>query len=331
MYFVNFRYQLLGRKLRHVAFAGLAATGIAVHTPALAENYPSHPVVITVPFAAGGTVDNVARHIQQRLAGELGQTVVIENRGGAGGTIGMAGVARSKPDGYSVGMVFDSFSTEQHIHSRLPYTEKDLTGVAYMVRSPMVLAVAPSTPYQTLADYVTASKDGSVSYASVGAGSSNHLAAELFHQTAGTSGLHTPYKGGGPAITDLMGGHVDSIIASLPLVLPHVQSGKLRALAVTAPERVKALPDVPAIAETYPGFEIYSWVGMVAPAGVPDQALDTLSAAVTASLRDPEVSEKVTNAGFEVVAEGRDAMNTLVKNESERWGKLINDINLRLE
>lgn len=321
----------LGRTLRRAALFGLAATGIAAHLPSMAQDYPSKPVVITVPFAAGGTVDNVARHIQQRLAEELGQTVVIENRGGAGGTIGMAAVARSQPDGYSVGMVFDSFSTEQHIHPRLSYGAKDLTGVSYMVRSPMVLAVAPSTPYQTLADYVAASKDGSVSYASVGAGSSNQLAAELFHQTAGTSGLHIPYKGGGPAITDLMGGHVDSIIASLPLVLPHIQTGKLRALAVTAPARVKALPEVPAIAETYPGFEIYSWVGMVAPSSAPDQALDTLSAAVTATLRDPEVSEKISNAGFEVVAQGRDAMNTLVQGESERWGKLIKDINLRID
>lgn len=329
MLFRSSQNHQFGCTLRRAALLCLTTIGITSHLPAMAQDYPSQPVVITVPFAAGGTVDNVARHVQQHLAKELGQTVVIENRGGAGGTIGMAAVARSKPDGYSVGMVFDSFSTEQHIYPKLSYSSKDLTGVAYMVRSPMVLAVSPSTPYQTLADYVAASRDGSVSYASVGAGSSNHLAAELFHQTAGTSGLHTPYKGGGPAITDLMGGHVESIIASLPLVLPHIQTGKLRALAVTAPERVKALPDVPAIAETYPGFEIYSWVGMVAPANTPDPALDTLSKAVISTLRDPEVTEKITNAGFEVVAQGRDAMNTLVHDESERWGKLIDDINLR--
>jgi len=319
--------------VRRQLCAALATLALAVGglSPAHADTYPERNVVMLVPFAPGGTVDNVARHVQQRLAQELGQTVVIENRGGAGGTIGMAAVAKAKPDGYMMGMVFDSFATEQHIYPKLSYGVEDLTGVAYMVRSPMVLAVAPSTPYQTLDQYVAAAKTGDVSFASVGAGSSNHLAAELFHQTAASRGIHTPYKGGGPAITDLMGGHVDSIIASLPLVLPHIQSGKLRALAVTAPQRVPALPDVPAMSETYPGFEIYSWVGMVAPAGVPAERLDRMSAAVQAALRDPDVTQRVTQAGFEVVAEGRDAMNTLVKTESARWGRLIDDIKLRPE
>lgn len=318
------------RRPVQTTLAALAAS-LALQAPALADTYPERSVVMLVPFAPGGTVDNVARHVQQRLAQELGQTVVIENRGGAGGTIGMAAVSKAKPDGYMMGMVFDSFATEQRIYPKLPYAAQDLTGVAYMVRSPMVLAVAPNTPYQTLAQYVEASRSGDVSFASVGSGSSNHLAAELFHQTAGTQGIHTPYKGGGPAITDLMGGHVDSIIASLPLVLPHIQSGKLRALAVTAPQRVPALPQVPAMAETYPGLEIYSWVGMVAPAGVPPERLDRMAQAVQTALQDPAVTQRVTDAGFEVVAQGREAMNALVQSESARWGQLIDDIKLRPE
>ncbi|OZI71549.1 tripartite tricarboxylate transporter substrate binding protein [Bordetella genomosp. 12] len=310
------------------AWLAAAACGLfgwaAGAAPAAAETYPSKPLTVVVPFAAGGTVDKVARQLQQSLQDKLGQTVVIDNRGGAGGTIGTALVAKAPADGYTVEMVFDSYATEQHIYPRLPYsTEKDLTGVSYMVRSPMVLVVSPGTPYRSLADYVAAAKRGNVSYASVGAGSSNHLAAELFHQTAGTSGLHTPYRGGGPAITDLLGGHVDSMIASLPLVLPHIQAGKLRALAVTAPARVPALPDTPAVAESYPGFEIYSWVGMVAPAHTPSDRLDKLSRITIEALRDPAVAQRIHESGFDVVAGGREEMNALVKSESDRWGKLI--------
>ncbi|WP_313380528.1 tripartite tricarboxylate transporter substrate binding protein [Achromobacter insolitus] len=307
-----------------LARTALAAGAWTAAAPALADTYPSKPVTVVVPFAAGGTVDRVARQVQQALQDKLGQTVVIDNRGGAGGTIGTALVAKAAPDGYTVEMVFDSYATEQHIYPKLPYdAARDLTGVSYMVRSPMVLAVTGNGPYQTLADYVAAGKNGSVSYASVGAGSSNHLAAEMFHQAAGTSGIHTPYRGGGPAVSDLMGGHVESIIASLPLVLPHIQSGKLRALAVTAPKRVAALPDVPAIAESYPGFEVYSWVGMVAPAQTPPATLDKLADATIAALRDPAVAGRITESGFEVVAGGRADMDKLVRAESERWGQLI--------
>lgn len=308
-----------------LAGAALSVLGwSAALAPAAAESFPSKPVTVVVPFAAGGTVDKVARQIQQSLQDKLGQTVVIDNRGGAGGTIGTALVAKAPADGYTVGMVFDSYATEQHIYPRLPYdADKDLTGVAYMVRSPMVLVVTPGTPYRSLADYVAAAKRGGVSFASVGAGSSNHLAAELFHQTAGSSGLHTPYRGGGPAITDLLGGHVESMIASLPLVLPHIQAGKLRALAVTAPARVPALPDTPAVAESYPGFEIYSWVGMVAPANMPADRLDKLSQATIEALRDPAVAQRINESGFDVVAGGRQAMNELLRSESARWGQLI--------
>lgn len=318
----------LRRRALLAAACGAAAWGAAIG-PAAAQAYPAKPVTVVVPFAAGGTVDKVARQVQQVLQDKLGQSVIIDNRGGAGGTIGTAHVAKAAPDGYTVEMVFDSYATEQHMYPHLPYaTERDLTGVSYMVRSPMVLAVNAASPLRTLADYVAAGKKGGVSFASVGSGSSNHLAAELFHQTAGTSGIHTPYKGGGPAVSDLIGGHVDSIIASLPLVLQHIQSGKLRALAVTAPRRVAALPDVPAIAETFPGFEIYSWVGMVAPAKTPAAVLDTLAGATTAALRDPAIAQRMQDAGFEVVAGGREDMNRLVRAESARWGALIRKLNI---
>ena len=298
----------------------LAAAG-----PVAADSYPSRLVTVIVPFAAGGTVDKVARQIQEPLRARLGQQVLVDNRGGAGGTIGMAALAKSAPDGYAVALVFDSYATEQHIHPKLPYaTLRDFAGVSYVARSPMVLVVPAGSPHKTLKDYVAAAKvKGAVSYASVGAGSSNHLAAELFHETAGSQGLHVPFKGGGPALTDLMGGHVDSMIASLPLVLQQVHSGKLRALAVTSPKRNAALPEVPAVAETYKGFEVYSWVGMVAPAKTPAPVLDRLSADMRATLRDPEVAKRLSDGGFEVVAGDRQATDQLIRSESERWGRLI--------
>jgi tripartite-type tricarboxylate transporter receptor subunit TctC len=299
----------------------------------MAQDYPSKNVTLVVPFAAGGTVDKVARQIQEPLRARLGQPLIIDNKGGAGGTIGMAAVAKAPPDGYTLALVFDSYATEQHIYPKLPYvTLRDLTGVSYVARSPMVLVVPATSPYKTLQDYVAAAKKpGAVSYASVGAGSSNHLAAELFHETAGTSGTHVPFKGGGPAVTDLLGGHVDSMIASLPLVLPQVQAGKLRALAVTSPKRTTILPDVPAVAESYRGFEVYSWVGMVAPAKTPVPVLDRLAADMAATLHNPEVAKRFTEGGFEVVAGSREQMNQLIKSESERWGRVIKARNIVAE
>jgi tripartite-type tricarboxylate transporter receptor subunit TctC len=319
------------RRLRQYALALVLQAGFIA--AAHAQAYPAKPVTLVVPFAAGGTVDKVARQIQEPLRARLGQPLIIDNKGGAGGTIGMAAVAKSAPDGYTVAMVFDSYATEQHIYPKLPYvTLRDLAGVSYVVRSPMVLVVPAASPFKTLQDYVAAArKKNAVTYASVGAGSSNHLAAEYFHEAAGSSGLHVPFKGGGPAIADLMGGHVDSMIASLPLVLPQVQGGKLRALAVTSPQRAAALPDVPAVAETYKGFEVYSWVGMVAPARTPAAVLDKLAADVNATLRDPEVNKRLTEGGFEVVAGSREQMDKLVKAESDRWGRIIKQRNIVAE
>ncbi|CAG2157579.1 hypothetical protein LMG31506_06055 [Cupriavidus yeoncheonensis] len=303
-----------------LALACALAPGLA-----RADRWPAKPVTIIVPYAAGGTVDKVARQVQEGLRTRLAQTVVIDNRAGAGGTIGTGQIARSTADGYTVGMVFDSFATEPHFYPRLPYaSHRDLTGVSYLVRSPMVLVVPAASPYKTVQDYVAAARvPNKVSYASVGNGSSNQLVAEAFHEAAGTTGIHTPYKGGGPAINDLLGGHVDSMIASLPLVLPYVQAGKLRALAVTSRQRDTRLPAVPAVSEAYKGFEAYSWVAMIAPAKTPPEVLGKLAAAMTATLRDPAITKQLTDGGFEVVAGDAQQTNKLIQDESARWGRLI--------
>lgn len=292
---------------------------------AAADTWPAKPVTIIVPYAAGGTVDKVARQVQEGLRKRLAQTVVIDNRAGAGGTIGTAQLARSTPDGYTIGMVFDGYATEPYFYPKLPYaSHRDLTGVAYMVRSPMVLVVPAASPYKTVQEYVAAARvPNKVSYASVGNGSSNQLVAEAFHEAAGTSGIHTPYKGGGPAINDLLGGHVDSMIASLPLVLPYVQAGKLRALAMTSRQRDERLPAVPTVSELYKGFEAYSWVALIAPTRTPPDVLGKLTAAMTATLRDPAIAKQLTDGGFEVVAGDASQTNKLIQDESARWGRLI--------
>ncbi|WP_042877518.1 tripartite tricarboxylate transporter substrate-binding protein [Cupriavidus necator] len=311
--------------LRRLAAAGMLAATMAAPAGARAETWPAKPLTLIVPYAAGGTVDKVARQVQDGLRKRLAQPVMIDNRAGAGGTIGTGQIARSAADGYTIGMVFDAFATEPYVYPKLPYaSHKDLTGVSYMVRSPMVLVVPASSPYKTLQDYVAAAKKpNAVSYASVGAGSSNQLVAELFHEAAGTSGIHTPYKGGGPAINDLLGGHVDSMIASLPLVLPYVQAGKLRALAVTARQRDARLPSVPAVAEAYKGFEAYSWVAMIAPAKTPPNVVGKLAAEVNATLRDPALAKVLADGGFEVIAGDAAQANKLIQEESARWGRLI--------
>jgi tripartite-type tricarboxylate transporter receptor subunit TctC len=306
---------------------------MAASTLATADTWPSRPVTVVVPYAAGGTVDRVARLMQDGLHARLSQTIIVDNRPGAGGTIGTAQLARSKPDGYTLGMVFDGFAAEGHIYPKLPYQgQRDLTGVSYMVRAPMVLVVPAASAYRNLDEYVAAARSTkAVSYASVGPGSSNHLVAEAFFEAAGTSGVHTPYKGGGPAINDLLGGHVDSMIASLPLILPYVQSGKLRALAVTSPQRDSRLSSIPAMAERYKGFEAYSWVAMIAPSKTPQPIMEKLTSAVTATLRDPGVARQLGAAGFDVVAGDARQTNSLIQAESVRWGRLIKARHITLE
>ncbi|MGH8786211.1 MAG: tripartite tricarboxylate transporter substrate-binding protein [Cupriavidus necator] len=315
---------------RRLVLGGAAAMLLAGRAGAQARS--NGPLVLVVPFAPGGVVDKTAREVHAGLGRRLGQTVVIENHDGAGGTIGTSIVARSKADGHTIGLVYDSYATEPLAYPNLPYRAgRDLTGVSYMVRAPMALVVPAASPWRTLQDYVRACRQSrEVSYASVGVGSSNHLTAEWFHRAAGTHGLHVPFRGGAPALKDLLGGHVDSMFASLPLVLAQLQAGKLRALAVSSSARNPHLPTVPTLADTWPGLVTYSWVGMIARAGTPAAQLDRLAAAVSQALREPAVTQRLYDNGFEVVASGREAMNALVASEAARWAELARQRTLAL-
>jgi len=320
----------IGRRL--LVAAGLLAgvAGACAQTP-----WPSKPVRIVVPFPPGGIVDTVARQLQPRLQAALGQTVLIDNRSGAGGTIGVGEVARSTPDGYTVVMVFDAYATYPLVYPKLGYdTAKDLVPVTQIASNPLVLVVHPGVPATNLKQFVelAKSKPGKLNYASVGAGSSNHLTAEYFKSVSGTFIAHIPYRGGGPAQQDLLGGQVDMMFLSAVLAQTHVRAGKLRALAQTGARRVAAYPDVATVAESgYPGFDVSSWVGMLAPAGTPRPVVDRLHDEIRRILAEPEFVARLTEQGLTPIANAPEQFAAVLASEQAKWRRLVTDRKLSLD
>ncbi|WP_347483876.1 tripartite tricarboxylate transporter substrate binding protein [Vandammella animalimorsus] len=320
------------RKLLLAATALALAANTALAAP---PAWPQKTIRIVVPFPPGGTVDGVARLLQPRLQAALGQTVLIDNRAGAGGTVGVREVARSAPDGYTVGMVFDAFTTYPLVYPNLGFdSRKDLVPVTQMASNPLVLVVNPSVPANNLQELVALAKakPGTLNYASVGAGSSNHLTAEWFKSVAGIDVAHIPYKGGGPAQQDLLGGQVQMMFLSAVLAQPHVRAGKLRALAQTGATRVDAYRDVPTVAESgYPDFHVESWVGMLAPAGTPSAIIDRLHTEVTAALNNADVKARLAEQGLQPIANTPAQFAQALSDEYAKWQRLISERNLSLE
>lgn len=320
------------RKLLLAATALALAANTALAAP---PAWPQKTVRIVVPFPPGGTVDGVARLLQPRLQAALGQTVLIDNRAGAGGTVGVREVARSAPDGYTVGMVFDAFTTYPLVYPNLGFdSRKDLVPVTQMASNPLVLVVNPSVPANNLQELIALAKakPGTLNYASVGAGSSNHLTAEWFKSVAGIDVAHIPYKGGGPAQQDLLGGQVQMMFLSAVLAQPHVRAGKLRALAQTGTKRVDAYRDVPTVAESgYPDFHVESWVGMLAPAGTPSAIIDRLHTEVTAALNSADVKARLAEQGLQPIANTPAQFAQALSDEYAKWQRLISERNLSLE
>ncbi|WP_343292041.1 tripartite tricarboxylate transporter substrate binding protein [Vandammella animalimorsus] len=320
------------RKLLLAATALALAANTALAAP---PAWPQKTIRIVVPFPPGGTVDGVARLLQPRLQAALGQTVLIDNRAGAGGTVGVREVARSAPDGYTVGMVFDAFTTYPLVYPNLGFdSRKDLVPVTQMASNPLVLVVNPSVPANNLQELIALAKakPGTLNYASVGAGSSNHLTAEWFKSVAGIDVQHIPYKGGGPAQQDLLGGQVQMMFLSAVLAQPHVRAGKLRALAQTGATRVDAYRDVPTVAESgYPNFHVESWVGMLAPAGTPSAIIDRLHTEVTAALNSADVKTRLAEQGLRPIANTPAQFAQALSDEYAKWQSLISERNLSLE
>jgi tripartite-type tricarboxylate transporter receptor subunit TctC len=316
---------------RHTLFAALA---LCLAAPALyAQPYPNKPIQVMVPYPPGGIIDNLTRAMLPKLSAALGQPLIIENKPGAGGSIGTAQVAKARPDGYSVLMVFDTHAVNPLLY-KLPYeSDKDLTPIALISTSPLIVVSPPALPANSIKELVALAKakPGVLNYASTGAGSSNQLAAELFKSTAGVDMTHVPYKGGAPAITDVLGGRVEVMFVSATSVLQHIKAGKMKALAVTTRERIALLPEVPTVAETYPGFEAQSWGGMLAPGGTPPEIVNRLNAEVRAALQTPELTSLFQTQALRAAPGTPQDFGRFIHTETERWGAVIRKANIKVE
>jgi tripartite-type tricarboxylate transporter receptor subunit TctC len=306
-------------------FAALAV-GFALTGQALA--WPTKPVTVVVPFPAGGSTDTLARAIAPKLHDKFGQPFVVENKPGATGTIGATLVKRAAPDGHTLLVTsLGPLVIAPHLIKNVPYDPgKDFDLITVAVQAPNVLVVPAASPFKSVADVIAAhkAKPGTVTFASSGNGSSDHLTAALFWQQTGTEGIHVPYKGGAPAISDLLGGQVQASFQNINAIIEHVKGGKLRALAITSQKRSPLLPDVPTLAEAgVKGVDVYSWQAVVAPKGLPAEVKSQLHAAIVSALNDPQVRQRFTSLGFEVVANTPEQFATFQQNESARWKKVI--------
>ena len=305
-----------------------AVACVAVSSPALAQTYPTKPVTLVVPFPAGGPTDASARIIGKGLSGLLGQSVVIENRPGAGGTVGSIYVAKAAPDGYT--LLWGGASTlavAPALYPQLAYDPlKSFAHISFVSRSPHLLVGRTGLPVRTLRELVAAAKarPGTFTYGSAGNGSATHLTGELFKSTLDINLVHVPYKGGGPALNDLLGSQIDLVFDAIPTLLPHVKSGKLVAFAITGKKRDPLLADVPTVAESLGvEFDAYSWFGLVAPAGTPAQIVQRLSRDVEAVLRDKEVRDQLANTGFEVVGTSPEQFRDIIATEVRKWTAVV--------
>ncbi|WP_225613180.1 tripartite tricarboxylate transporter substrate binding protein [Variovorax sp. VRV01] len=297
--------------------------------------WPAKPVRLVVGFPPGGIVDTVARQLQPRLQAALGQTVIVDNRSGAGGTLAAAEVARAAPDGHTLLMVFDSYATYPLVYPKLSFDiAKDLQPVTQVASNPLVLVVNPKVQAKDFQRFVGLLKaqPGGLNYASVGPGSSNHLTAEYFKAVSGTFVTHIPYRGGGPAQQDLLGGQVEMRFLSAVLAQPHVNAGRLRALAQTGAQRVAAYAEVPTVAESgYPGFEVNSWVGLLAPAGTPRAVVDRLQAEVRKAVTEPAFQQRLREQGLTGIANTPEQFAAVLRTEQDKWTRLVRDRRLSLE
>lgn len=315
----------------------LAMLGAVALAPAYAEDpYPNKPVTIVVPFAVGGSTDLVARLIGDQLGQALGQPAIVTNRTGGGGVVGWSNVARAEPDGYTVLTTEMSFAIAPGLLSTLPFdAKKDFTHITTAVQVPHVLVVNPNVPAKTVQELIALAKKkpGELFYGSGGNGTNTHLAAELFKDSTGNLDIvHVPYKGAGAVLADLMGGQVQMLITSLPTALPHIKSGKLRALMVASDQRSPALPDVPSAPEVgLPKMDIKFWIGFAAPAGTPQAAIDKLNQSIIATLRTPASQKRLEQMGLETIGNTPAEATRLVDQEMDRWAGIVKQRGIKVD
>ena len=309
--------------------------GLAMACSVAAQTFPNKPIRMVVPFAPGGVVDVTARQIGPKLSEALGQPVLIENRSGAGGTLAADYVAKAAPDGHTLLVAFDSHAVNPHIYkTELRYdTFKDLAPISFIGSIPLLLATHTTFPANDMASFIQAAKakPGSISYASVGAGSSGHLAAEQLKLLANMDMLHIPFKGGAPALSALMGEQVQLIVFAAGAGVPLVQSGKIKALAVSGKRRSQALPSVPTMAEAgYPQLDSGAWIGLLAPSGTPAAVIARLNAEIAKVLKDPELIKKLADQAVDLSSSTPEELGALIRAEHDKWGRVIKDAKLNV-
>jgi tripartite-type tricarboxylate transporter receptor subunit TctC len=303
--------------------------------PALAQNYPNRPIRLIVPWPPTGTVDILGRTLGQKLAENMAQPVLVENRAGANGIIGSETAAKSPPDGYT--LVVDNVTghaINATLQAKMPFDSlRDFAHVSLLAWVPDGIVSLPSLPAKNVQELIALAKaqPGKLTYASFGVGSSGHLAGELFKMMAGVNLLHVPYKGGGPAIADLLAGQVSIYYPVVPSVVPLVKANRLRLLAVTGAKRSSALPDVPTVAESLPGFEASNWFGLMAPAGTPPDIVGRLNVEAHKALQAPDVREKLAALGFEIQTGTPQEFSALLRSETEKWAKVVKTSGARAE
>jgi tripartite-type tricarboxylate transporter receptor subunit TctC len=315
--------------------AFLVAACVLASPAAHAQPYPSRPITLIIPFAVGGSNDIVGRAIGKKLAEAWGQPVVVENRSGAGGIIGASAVAAAPPDGYTLLLVSSTFTINPAIKKSMPFdTIKDFTPVAFIARSPLLLTASNHLAVRSAKELLAlaGSKPGQISYASAGPGSINQISAELIALSAGVKLMHVPYRGGAPALNDLLGDHVDIYVSSLPQVLQLARSGQVRALAVTSARRTVLLPDVPTLDESgIPGFDLWSWWGIVGPAGMPADIVNALNSEIGKMLTSPELGMFLSSEGAEAETMTPQQFGELMRLETERWTKVAHEANISID
>ena len=324
--------KLSRRRVLHLA-AGAAALP-AVSRIAWAQAYPARPVHWIVSFAAGGANDIVARIVGQYLSDHLGQQFIIENRSGAGGNVGMQSVLSSVPDGYTIAFVGPNYAINPTLYEKLPFNFiRDSAPVAGLIRLANVMVVHPAVPANNVAEFIAYAKanPGKINFASGGVGTSPHLSGELLKMMTGINLVYVPYRAAASAYPDLMAGQVQMLFDNIPSSIGHIRTGKVRTLGVTGAKRVAAIPDVPTIGETVPGYEVSIWYGMAAPRGTPPEIVEKLNQAVNAVLADPKLQARLAELGGEPMPMTPAEFGKLVAEETEKWAKVIRAANIKVE
>ena len=320
------------RSLEQFACAAFVMSAVVAAPVAIAQKYPDKPIRLIIPFAPGGGIDTIGRIMAQKLTPGFGQSVIVDNRAGSGGKIGIETALYAAPDGYTMLFISGGYCANAAIY-KLPYNPvADVTPVAMIGESGYVIALNPAVPAKNTAELIALAKakPRSLNYGTSGVGGLTHLATELFDLMAGTQMTHVPYKGSGPALTDLLGGQIQVSFAAVPVTMPHVKTGRLRALAVTTARRIGAIPEIPTIAETLPGYETILWYGVLGPKGLKKDVLARWSNEIAATLKSPEMRERLAAEGFETGDTSAARLLDVMKRDIAKWGKVVKEANIRV-